>query len=882
MVALFAHVGSASAAEEYAVESASATLSSTQAGAHADLTINFKLTESEAGAPFATTRDITVALPPGMIGNPQNFPRCTPVQFGTATEASECPQDSQVGMTQITLGGVLNGNFTEPIYNVVPAGEDVVARLGFYAALYPVFINVRVDPIDYGLTASIEGAPAAAELISASTTLWGLPAAESHDVFRLTPQEANEKNGPPQGRKSGLPEAPFLSNPTSCTTQRQISVTATSYQLPSAPSTLSAPFPAITGCGKLSFEPKLTVTPTNPEASAPTGVDADLQVPQDETPQGRATSALKSANVLLPPGLTINPAAGDGLAACSGAEVGFETTAPPDCPDAAKIGSAEIDVPALERVLRGAVYQRTPEPGHLFRFWLVTDELGVRLKLPAEIVADPVTGQLRTIFIGLAALGGNPQVPVADLKLHVFGGPRAPLSTPSTCGTYQTHYEFAPWSGRPATVGDTPMLITSGCGKGGFSPGLSAGTLNPAAGRYSTFVLQLTRQDGEANPQVLEVTLPKGLLAKLGGVPLCPDPLALSGACAAPTRVGTVAAAAGVGGAPLWIPQPGKSPTAVYLAGPYKGAPYSVVTVVPAQAGPFDLGTVITRAGIYVDPETAVATIKSDPLPQILEGVPVAYRAIRVEVDRPEFTLNPTNCNALAVKAKVLASNGATATPSYGFQAANCAKLPFVPKLALKLKGGTKRNQNPALTATLTARAGDANIGAAQVSLPHSEFLDQGHIKTICTRVQFTAGQCPPGAIYGKARAVSPLLDQPLQGPVYLRSSSHNLPDLVADLNGQIHVVISGRIDSVKGGIRTTIEAVPDAPVTSFTLEIQGGKKGLLVNSTNLCTKTNRALAHFTGQNGKVHGFKPVLKAQCGKGNRHKRSSTRQSLHSPR
>jgi hypothetical protein len=860
--------------EKYALESVGASLSSTQAGAHADFTVSLVLTRKE-GRPYANTRDIEVHLPPGMIGNPQAIPRCTVAQLGNLVEESECPLDSQVGVTEVSTFKPITGTFLEPIYNMEPpAGEgNIVARLGFFAVAYPTFINVRIDPTDYSLVATVEGAPSAAELLDAKTTLWGVPAAPVHDEERLTPLEANHDERPVGGRKANLPERPFLSNPTDCSLQRQVTITARSYQLPDQPSTMSAPLPQITGCGKLNFNPRFTAIPTNPEASAPTGLDATLAIPQDETPQGRATSTLRGAVVTLPEGVTINPAAGTGLGACSAEEVGFGRNEPSHCPDAAKIGSVELDVPALELPLHGAVYQRTPEPGHLFRFWLVTDEQGVHLKLPAEIEVNPLTGQLTTLFNGIPSLGGNPQVPFSDLKLHVFGGPRAPLATPSSCGTYQTHFQFTPWSGKPASEGDTPMQITNGCGKGGFAPDLTAGSTESSAGSFAPFTMTLTRQDGEANPKTLAVHLPQGLLAKLGGVPLCSDADAATGHCPAGSQVGTVAAAAGVGGAPLWIPQPGKALTAVYLAGPYKGAPYSIVTKVPAQAGPFDLGTVVNRAAINVDPTTALATITTDPLPQILEGVPVLYRTIHVDVNRPEFTLNPTSCEEKKIKATVTASNGLVAEPTTPFQATNCARLGYSPKLSLSFKGPTKRSGDPAVKAVLTQPAGQANTASATVILPSSEFIDQSHINNPCTRVQFNENACPPSSILGTARAITPLLDQPLEGPVYFRSNGgeRELPDIVADLHGQIHITLVGFIDSVQkkgteiSRVRTRFQNVPDAPVTKFSISFYGGKKGLIENHVNLCEGKHRAKLTFTAQNGRVSKSSPVIRTSCKK-----------------
>jgi hypothetical protein len=869
---------SAAAAEEfekYALEAVEDSLSSTQAGAHADLTTTFALTHTEAGVPepYALTRDVEVHLPPGAIGNPQQIPRCTVAQLGNETEESECPIDSQVGVTTVSLSGAHSGTFTEPIYNMPSPGGDVVARLGFYAALWPAFINVRVDPVDYSLVASIEGAPSAAGILKATSTLWGVPAAPSHDELRLTPLEAVNGETPVGGRKATLPEVPFLSNPTDCSLQREVSVTARSYQLPGSPTTMSAPYPQITGCGKLSFEPKFTAIPTNSEASAPTGLDAELKIRQDESPQGLATSTMKSAMVTLPEGMTINPAAGDGLEGCSPAQVGFETTEPSHCPDAAKIGSAEVEVPALEKILHGSVYQRTPEEGKLFRFWLVTDEQGVHLKLPAEIQANPLTGQLTTIFAGVPSLGGLPQVSVSAFRLHVFGGPRAPLATPASCGAYETHYSFAPWSGKPATEGDTAMQITGGCGKNGFAPALNAGTLGASAGQFAPFTMTLTRQDGEGNPKTLSVHLPQGLLAKLGGVPLCSDADAATGNCPAGSQIGTISAAAGVGGAPLWIPQPGKSPTAIYLSGPYKGAPYSIVAKVPAQAGPFDLGTVVNRSAINVDPTTALATITTDPLPQILEGVPVLYRTIHVGVNRPEFTLNPTSCARKEIKATVTASNGAVAEPSDSFQATSCNSLAYSPKLKLSFKGATKRSGNPAVKAVLTQPANQANTAGATVILPSSEFIDQSHINNPCTRVQFNENACPANSILGTARAITPLLDQPLEGPIYFRSNGgeRELPDIVADLHGQIHITLVGFIDSVQkkgteiSRVRVRFQNVPDAPVTKFTTSFFGGKKSLIENHVNLCQGTHRAKLVFTGQNGKVSKQDPVIGTSCKK-----------------
>jgi hypothetical protein len=864
---------------DYAIASASAALSSTRAGAHTDLTTSFTIATDPASAtdshgykaPYARTKDLIVNLPPGLIGNPNSIPQCTAAQFSTAFSGGGCPNASQVGVVRFSLYQFNQAAFFEPVYNMTPPGDgDTVARLGVYAASLPTFINIGVrSEDDYGLTATLEGLNASAALITATTTIWGVPAAPQHDRERQTPQEAFNGVSESPPRPPGGTPAPFLSNPTRCGVPQQVSILSDSYQLPGqfGPPVI-APLPPIDGCDEVEFHPSLTVTPTSHEAAAPTGLDASLSMPQNETVDGLATSQLRDAIVTLPRGMTIAAGAAAGLAACDEQQVGYKTRSSANCPEAAKIGTVAIDVPALPRILHGSIYQRAPEPGHLFRIWLVSDELGLHLKVPGEIHLDPLTGQVTSLFLD------NPQAPVRSFDLHFKSGPRAPLANPRSCGVYQTHYELAPWSGSPAVVGDAPMTIDQGCATGGFAPRLSAGTTDPTAGAYSPFVLTVHREPGEQNVSSLDVSMPPGLLAKLAGVAVCSEESAGAGNCPAGSKVGTTAIASGPGSSPLWIPQPGKDPTAVYLSGPYKGAPYSLAVKVPAQAGPFDLGTVVTRAGIYVDPETTQVTVRSDPLPQILEGVPVTYRAIHVDVDRPGFTLNPTSCAAMSVKAKVVSSEGAVAKPSSPFQAASCASLLFRPRLSLFLKGSTKRRGHPALRAELKAGAGDANIAKAVVGLPHSEFLAQEHIRTICTRVQFAADKCPAGAVYGHARAISPLLDQPLEGPVYLRSSNNPLPDLVADLHGSIRIVLVGRIDSFKGGLRTSFDMVPDAPVSKFVLRMEGGKKGLLVNSRNLCISTNRAGVSLVAQSGKTARQRPALRDGCRKNKKKRRHNS--------
>ncbi len=857
--------GAAAADLNFGFESAEASETTAAAGMHPDLTTSFALNSriDSEGRPQANARveDLSVELPPGLVGSPAKFPTCEAAQliaFGA------CPIDSQVGVVETLPSGL--GKAFEPLYNLQTTSRDQVAKLGFVAFFYPIFIDLSVRSSgDYGVTATVQDASGKAALISSKATIWGNPADHSHDPERLTPLEAiacgslNSACLAPEGkRQSGLSPTAFLSNPSACEPQ-SIAISATSYQLPGQ--IFSAPpvsLPPTTGCDVLSFEPELRIETSSHAAGAPTGLSAKLRIPQTEAPTLPSTSMMRAAKVTLPKGMTISESAGDGLEACSVAQVGLGQEVDANCPQGSKLATATFVSPALPEAIHGAVYQRTPEPGHLFRLWLVTDERGLHLKLPGEITTGP-DGQVTTEF------ANTPQLPVEEIDLEFKGGPKAPLKNPESCGRYTASYEFTPWSGNPPVSGEAqPIAINEGCNRGGFSPKLEAGVTNPVAGAFSPMVLNLKREDGEDNISSFDFTLPKGQLAKLKGVPLCSDADAATGGCSTASQIGSVAVASGVGTQPLWVPQPGKAPTAIFLAGPYKGAPYSIVTKVPAQAGPFDLGTVVVRTGLYIDPNTAQVTAKTDPLPQILQGVPISYRTIHVSIDRENFVINPTNCAEQSEIASVTSVHGAAATPSDRFQVGECAALDFGPTLKLQLKGGTKRGMYPALTATLQTHRNEANFRKVSVALPHSEFLAQNHINTICTRVQFAANQCPAGSVYGRAQVVTPLLDQPLEGPVFLRSSNNPLPDLVVALHGAIDVNLVGRIDSIHEGIRTTFSATPDAPITKFVLKMRGGKKSLLVNSTDICAGKHRAIVKMNGQNGKEHNPHPLVRGQCG------------------
>lgn len=690
----------------------------------------------------------------------------------------------------------------------------------------------------------------------------------------------------------------------------------------------TSPAPAITGCDQVPFHPDITLAPTkqggasNQETDSPSGLDVDLTIPQNGLPfnpppegssqveieqyvsdaaaywhsdQGLATSHLQSTTVTLPEGMTLNPAAADGQGACTTQQMGLTTTtsvtppairfnnAPVSCPDSSKVGEVEVQTPLLkeEDWPKGDVYlaKQGDNPFHSdFAIYIVVEspERGVVVKLAGQVEPDPSTGRVKTTF------AENPQLPFSKFKLRFKAGPRAPLATPTTCGTHTSANSLTPYSAPSSPVEvDDPFEITSSPAGGcpttkqqrPFSLGFAAGSSEIVAGASSPFTVRLTRPDGDQELDRVEVTTPEGLLAKLAGVPYCPESGIARAAsrtatgdgvkeqgdpsCPAASRVGTTTIGAGAGRSPIFVKGN------VYLAGPYKGAPVSLAFIVPAVAGPFDLGVQVVRTALQINPKTAQVTAASDQIPQILRGIPLRLRDVRVDIDRPGFTINPTDCSEQQVSGKVFGASGAVANVSNRFQVAECTRLGFKPSLKLQLFGSPKRGKYQRLKATLTARAGDANIAFASVALPHSEFLAQEHIRTVCTRVQFAAEQCPAASIYGQAMAISPLLDQPLSGPVYLRSSDNPLPDLVAALKGPdnqpVKVELVGRTDSVHGGIRNTFDLVPDAPVSKFTLEMQGGKKSLIVNSRNVCSSVQRATAKFLGQNGRKYEFRPPV-----------------------
>jgi hypothetical protein len=900
----------------------------TQAGAHPFQVVNTvqvksgRMSGGRGGAfPIveqpALPRNVRVAFPAGLVGTATPAPPCEMAVFlAVENFTNECPKESAVGVASVSFIDRTAFGFVRvavPIFNLPPQhGEP--ARLGFLVVGNPVLISASADPEDgQRITGEVRNVTQLVQFVSATISLWGTPGDPRHDSSRgwecvyAFPAEGSECT-PPVNRD----ETPFLRMPTQCKSPLDYRAEIEPWNVAAGSVVDEATFPGepLLGCNRVPFDPKISSTATSKLAENPSGLDFELRLPGsgfDNPAEGSVSEAQpKRVEVVLPEGMTLNPAQAEGLAVCTPAQFAQEksNSKPGEgCPEASKIGNVEAGTPLIDRKLEGSLYVAAPydNPFNSLIATYITvrsPERGVLVKQPLEVRPDPETGQL------VAIADNAPPAPYDYFRFHFREGGRAPLITPPACGNYETTARFVPWSAqdpdnpKPSEIVERKASFTvqrgvdgGACPPGGvppFNPSFEAGSLNNDAKSYSPFYMRLTRRDGEQNMTKFSSVLPPGVLGKLAGVGKCSDSAIeaakskagkeelASPSCPASSQIGRISAGAGVGSVLTYVG--GK----VYLAGPYKGAPLSVVVITPAVAGPFDVGTVVVREGLTLNPETAEVEVdgaSSDPIPHILAGIPLKVRDLRVYVDRDQFIINPTSCDPSKAKATLFgsyldlfsAADDVPAQMESRFQAANCANLGFRPKLKLNLKGGTKRGDFPGLRATLKARGADANIAAAQVTLPRSAFLEQGHIGTICTRVQFRAENCPKASVYGHAKAITPLLDEPIEGPVYMRSSDNKLPDLVIALKGIVDVNVVSRIDSFKGGLRSTFDSVPDAPISSFVLRMKGGKKGLIVNSRNLCAGKNRAKVTFTGQNGKVANLRPEMKPRCGKARKGKR-----------
>jgi hypothetical protein len=831
--------------------------------------------------PVEDVKDVSVELPPGLVGNPTGLGECTQAQLanGDFDARPTCPASSQVGQVNLRIGGATLGPY--PVYNLVPP-PDSPARFGFNIAGSIVLLDAHVrSDGDYGLGVTASNVPQGLAVVGNTVTFWGVPADASHDGQRSCPGEAIPTAG---GRPcpAGVSPTAFFRNPTSCRAagdvRTSISVDSWQHQGDFKTATVAAhdplgyPFtpadwgPAlgITGCDAVPFDPVLTAQPVaGAKAAAPAAFAFDVSVPQSSNPDVVSQSDIRRVTVTLPVGVRVNPSSAGGLGACSSAQIALKSTSEPTCPDNSKLGTVTIDTPLLDVPVDGNVYLAKPfdNPFNaLVAVYIVASAKGVVIKLPGLAVMDSKTGQISTTF------DNNPQLPFSHLHVEFAGGPRTALTMPRTCGTFATHAELTGWSG--STVSSDSSFTLSENAKGRpcppqFAPGFSAGTESNAAGSSSPFLMRLTRDDEDQELSGLTVDMARGLTARIAKVDLCSDAQAKANVCPASSLIGKVTVGAGAGTDPFFI-ESGKA----YMTGPYKGAPFGASIVVPAQAGPFDLGLVTVRAAVFVDKHDATVRIVSDPFPTILQGIPLDVRDVRVRIDKPNFWLNPTSCSEKTISATLTSIAGVRADVSDRFQAADCASLGFKPRMVMRVggRGHTRAGQTSPFTTRLTMpQRNQANLRFVRVTLPRTINARLNTINDACTRAEFESniGKCAH-AKAGTAVASTPLLRDPLRGSVFFVKNGHAIPDLFVALRGQVDFDLIGTISVVNNTLlRTTFATAPDVPIRAFTLKLLGGPSTASIGAVrNLCTRQSRrqkAQVDYIGQNGKVRQVDQAL-----------------------
>ncbi len=844
-------------------------------------------------------KDVKVKLPEGVVVDPSATPvLCTESQLESL---KGCPEASQVGLVTVLTNIDGPQRLYDALYNMVPP-PGAPAALGF-DAIFKTYVHLigGVDTAgNYSLTADTNDilAKPTNPILAVRTQLWGSPTDPSHDSMRGSCADSRE-NQLVTFCPTAPSRKPFLTMPSKCSGPLSTSASADSWEHPGVFKSRTATTQDANGnpvgvshCASLDFSPTISLQPDTTAADSPSGLNVDLRIPQTSDTGSLAEATLKKAIVDLPVGMTVNPSLADGLDACTAAQVGLGTAAPAGCSDASKVATVEITTPLLDHPLEGSVFlaKQNDNPFNtlLAGYIAVNDPAsGVVIKLPGKIDADPFTGQLHATF------DNNPQLPFSELKVNFFGGQRGALVTPPTCGHYAIISALSPWS---AVDPDNPTAaetktstssfdITTGPDGGPcpdltdparFTPGFSAGTVSPLAGSYSPFVLKLTRPPGQQEIKQVDATLPPGLTAKLAGIPRCAQAditpgLGGSTNCPAGSQVGTVTVGAGAGSTPFFLAdQP------VYLTDGYDGAPFGLAIDTHALAGPFDLGHVVVRTKLSIDPVTAQASGVSEPLPSIIQGIRLHIRSVTLKLDRSSFVLNPTSCAAQTVVGQITGGGASYADPADDtakgvtarFQVGGCSDLSLSPKLAIALtgKGQTTDDKHPGLHATLSQPVGQANLKKVVVSLPLSLALDPDNANGLC---EFADGSkveptCPKASIVGKVTARTPILDQPLTGPVYFVKNIRKdpksgreirtLPKLVIPLTGEngLRLNLVGTSNVVDNRLVTTFDNIPDAPVSDFTVDIDGGKSGILVVSgTDICKATQVADQQIDGQNGK-------------------------------
>jgi hypothetical protein len=858
--------------------------------------------------PVALTKDLRFDLPAGLVGNPTPLAKCSLFQFDQEAQGhGACPADTVVGVATPIIAGVSRVSrvpyaFSSPLYMLEPSvGEP--AKFGFLTPLRtPVILDTSVRTGgDYGVVVTVPNVTETAAFIGDQVTFWGIPADSRHDTdrglgclnkFDLESEPAQFELSCPVQEKP----QPFLILPTSCTGPLHSGVTADSWESPgqftnpreyTSQNSVGEVY-GQDGCNRLNFEPSVRVAPDGQAGSTPTGLSVDVHVPQSASlnPTGLAEANVKNTTVTLPVGVALNPAGADGLSSCSLGQIALESVDEQTCPESSKVGTIEIKTPLLPNPLVGAAYlaQQDANPfGSLVALYIVARDpiSGVLVKLAGQVTPNPVTGELVSTF------ENTPQLPFEDLTLHFFGGSRAPLGTPALCGGYTTTASIGPWSGNEPVESSSEFRITSGPNGSPcsdplpFKPTLTAGTTSIQAGGFSPFTMTMSREDGEQNLQSVQLKMPPGLLGTLSSVKLCGEPQADQGTCGSESLIGETIVSVGLGGNPYSV-----TGGRVYITGPYDGAPYGLSIVNPAKAGPFNLGNVIVRAKIQVDPSTAALTITTDPsgpyaIPQILDGIPLQIKHVNVTINRPNFTFNPTNCSPLVIGGSLGSSEGSSLALSVPFQITNCAVLAFKPSLTASTTGRTSKLDGASLTVKLGYPAGpyDANIAQVKVELPKALPSRLPTLQKACLASVFEANPaaCPAGSIIGHATATTPVLPVPLTGPAYFVShGGEAFPSLIIVLQGYgatVHLVGSTFI-SKTGVTSSTFKTVPDVPVGSFELTLPQGPFSALAANVNLCKSKLAMPTEFVGQNGVVlHQSTKIAVTSCPKAKKasHKR-----------
>jgi hypothetical protein len=898
----------------------------TQAGGHPwSLTASAKFTTEEvdngqggAEEPARDAKDIVVSLPPGLLGDPMAVPRCSLTLVTSSSE--QCPSDTQVGFYIVhEVGG--GNQLLAPIVNVTPeAGQSAEFALENTVKIdTPLLTAHLVHTVQgYSFTVVSNNVPIL-PVESFETTFWGVPADPSHDAMRG--RICRRAGSPPipfecegGNESAGIAPVPFLTMPTDCSAGPESAVLrADSWQEPgsvhenvySGYTEARSTLPGATGCDSLQFNPSIEVSPDTLMADEPVGLGVNLQVPLTETPESIATPQLRDTTLSLPEGMSISPGIVDGIQACNefgpeginisgpeSEEVGLNgelQLASGHCPNASTVGTAEAITPLLPIPVKGHVYLARPScggmgqlacteedasDGKLYRLYLElggTGELaqtGVHFKVALETHANPVTGQLTTTAVG------TPQAPFSELKIQLNGGPRAPIDNPAVCGAALTTADLTPWSApgitpeglsMPGTPDATPSSYfnVSGCaGAPGLHPGFQAGTVLPQAAAYTPFTLNFSRADREQYIKGIQVRTPPGLLGVLASVPLCGEAQADAGTCSEASRIGSTRVASGAGSHPFEIEG------GVYLTGPYRGAPFGLSIVTHVVAGPFNLGIVVVRSKIEVDPHTStlmVTTDESGPyaLPQIVFGVPLRLKHVTVDIDRPGFMFNPTNCSAQKIGATVSGSGGAVTEVSSPFAAGGCKSLAFKPKFTVSTSAHTSRANGASLDAKLSYPAGalgqETNIARVKVDLPKQLPSRLSTLQKACIAATFEANpaSCPPASIVGIVRASTPLLPVELSGPVYFVShGGEEFPSLIVVLQGDgVRVDLTGTTFISKAGITSSaFKTVPDVPVNTFELYLPEGKGSALAANGTLCDEQSKLKmpTEFVAQNGAV------------------------------